>query len=177
LIQQLKNYDLLDVAGKNIKLSDIATVYLGYKQQDKKSFVITDVNSLDTQNALSFQIKKSPGYSLDTFVDTLKTVVTTYAKTTPNLTYTETLSQKESIQRTYGLFMENFWETALLVFCIILLFLGFRSSRLIMLSFLIVYLGNFIYLKSIGYSFNNIVSFALILVLGIMIDNLIVITQ
>ncbi|MEI8008260.1 MAG: hypothetical protein WCI00_02185 [bacterium] len=79
----------------------------------------------------------------------MKTVVAAYAKTTPDLTYTETLSQKESIQRTYGLFIENFWETALLVFCIILLFLGFRSSWLIMLSFLIVYLGNFIYLKAI----------------------------
>jgi multidrug efflux pump subunit AcrB len=177
LIEQLKNYDLLNVVGKTIKLRDVATVYIGYKQQDKKSFVITDITSSDTQNALSFQIKKSPGYSLDTFVDELKAVVTAYAKATPDLKYTETLSQKESIQRTYGLFMENFWETALLVFCIIFLFLGFRSSWLIMLSFLIVYLGNFIYLKSIGYSFNNIVSFALILVLGIMIDNLIVITQ
>ncbi|MEI7920018.1 MAG: efflux RND transporter permease subunit [bacterium] len=165
MTEQLKNYDLLNVAGKTIKLRDVATVYIGYKQQDKKSFVITDINSLETENALSFQIKKSPGYSLDTFVDELKTVLTEYAKTTPNLTYTETLSQKESIQRTYGLFMENFWETALLVFCIILLFLGFRSSWLIMLSFLIVYLANFIYLKAIGYSFNNIVSFALILVL------------
>jgi len=177
LIAQLQNYDLLNVAGKAIKLRDVATVYIGYKQQDKKSFVITDINSLETENALSFQIKKSPGYSLDTFVDDLKTVVAEYAKTTPDFTYTETLSQKESIQKTYGLFMENFWETALLVFCIILLFLGFRSSRLIMLSFLIVYLANFIYLKAIGYSFNNIVSFALILVLWIMIDNLIVITQ
>ncbi|MCX6824730.1 MAG: efflux RND transporter permease subunit [candidate division SR1 bacterium] len=176
LIEQLKNYDLLNIAGKTIKLRDVATVYIGYKQQDKKSFVITNVNTSDTQNALSFQIKKSPGYSLDTFVDALKTTITDYAKTTPDLTYTETLSQKESIQRTYGLFMENFRETALLVFCIILLFLGWRSSWLIMLSFLIVYLANFIYLKSIG-SFNNIVSFALILVLGIMIDNLIVITQ
>ncbi len=177
LVEQLKNYDLLNVVWKNIKLWDVATVYLWYKQQDKKSFVITDINSFETQNALSFQIKKSPGYSLDTFVDELKAVVVAYAKTTPELKYTETLSQKESIQRTYGLFIENFWETALLVFCIILLFLGFRSSRLIMLSFLIVYLGNFIYLKGIGYSFNNIVSFALILVLWIMIDNLIVITQ
>ena len=165
MIEQLKDYDLLDVAGKSIKLRDIASVYIGYKQQDKKSFVITNINGSDTQNALSFQIKKSPGYSLDTFVDELKAVVTAYAKTTPDLNYTETLSQKESIQRTYGLFMENFRETALLVFCIILLFLGWRSSWLIMLSFLIVYLGNFIYLKSIGYSFNNIVSFALILVL------------
>ena len=123
MIEQLKDYDLLNVAGKTIKLRDVATVYIGYKQQDKKSFVITDINSSDTQNALSFQIKKSPGYSLDTFVDNLKTVITDYAKTTPELMYTETLSQKQSIQRTYGLFIENFRETALLVFCIILLFL------------------------------------------------------
>ncbi|HMS91350.1 MAG TPA: efflux RND transporter permease subunit, partial [Candidatus Absconditabacterales bacterium] len=177
LIEQLKNYDLLNIVGKTVKLRDVATVYIGYTQQDKKSFVITDINSFDTQNALSFQIKKSPGYSLDTFVDEVKDVITAYAKTTPNLQFVETLSQKESIQKTYGLFIENFWETALLVFVIILLFLGFRSSWLIMVSFLVVYLANFIYLKAIGYSFNNIVSFALILVLGIMIDNLIVITQ
>ncbi len=177
LLEQLKNYDLLNVAGKTIKLRDVATVYIWYKQQDKKSFVITDVNSSDTQNALSFQIKKSPGYSLDTFVDELKTVITDYSKTVPNFQFVETLSQKESIQKTYGLFIENFWETALLVFCIILLFLWWRSSWLIMVSFLIVYLANFIYLKAIWYSFNNIVSFALILVLWIMIDNLIVITQ
>ncbi|MEI6673455.1 MAG: efflux RND transporter permease subunit [bacterium] len=165
MIDQIKNYDLFNMAGKTIKLRDVATVYIGYKQEDKKSFVITDVDHSETQNALSFQIKKSPGYSLDTFVDEVKNTVTAYAKTTPDLKYTETLSQKESIQRTYGLFIENFRETALLVFCIILLFLGRRSSWLIMLSFLIVYLANFIYLKAIGYSFNNIVSFALILVL------------
>ena len=177
LIEQIKDYDLLNVVGKSIKLKDVATVYIWYKQQDNKSFVITDINGFTTENALSFQIKKSPWYSLDTFVDEVKNVVTAYAKTTPDLKYTETLSQKESIQRAYWLFIENFWETALLVFCIILLFLWLRSSRLIMLSFLIVYLANFIYLKAIGYSFNNIVSFALILVLWIMIDNLIVITQ
>ncbi len=177
LIDQLKEYDLLNVAGKTIKLKDVATIYLWYKASEKKSFSIVDLSWGVTQNALSFQIKKSPWYSLDSFIDELKEVVTVYAKTAPNLQFVETLSEKESIQKTYGLFIENFWETALLVFCIILLFLGWRSSWLIMLSFLVVYLGNFIYLKAIWYSFNNIVSFALILVLGIMIDNLIVITQ
>ncbi|MBU0626681.1 hypothetical protein KKG31_07325 [Patescibacteria group bacterium] len=48
---------------------------------------------------------------------------------------------------------------------------------MIFFAFFVVYLSDFIYLKTIGYSFNNIVSFSLILVLGIMIDNLIVITQ
>jgi len=60
LVGQIKDYDLLNIAGKSIKLNDVASVYIGYKQQDKKSFVITDINVMDTQNALSFQIKKSP---------------------------------------------------------------------------------------------------------------------
>jgi multidrug efflux pump len=177
LLEQLKNYDLLNVVGKSIKLRDVATVYLGYAASDKKSFSVVNLSWWLTQNALSFQIKKSPWYSIDTFVDELEATVNAYAITAPDLQFVETLSEKESIQKTYGLFIENFRETALLVFCIILLFLWRRSSWLIMLSFLIVYLGNFIYLKAIWYSFNNIVSFALILVLGIMIDNLIVITQ
>lgn len=177
LLEQLKNYDLLNVVGKSIKLRDVATVYLGYAASDKKSFSVVNLSWWLTQNALSFQIKKSPWYSIDTFVDELKATVNAYVITAPDLQFVETLSEKESIQKTYGLFIENFRETALLVFCIILLFLWRRSSWLIMLSFLVVYLGNFIYLKAIWYSFNNIVSFALILVLGIMIDNLIVITQ
>jgi multidrug efflux pump subunit AcrB len=176
LLHQVENYDILSLNGKSIKAQDVASVYLGYAQQAKKSFVI-DAKDGESQNALSFQIKKAPGYSVESFVATIKNTVDVFASTTPRLKYVETLSQAESIQQTYGLFIENFWETALLVFVIILLFLGFRSSLLILISFLVVYMGNFIYLKSVGYSFNNIISFALILVLGIMIDNLIVITQ
>ena len=177
LLQQVANYDIVSLgSGKTIKVQDVASVYLGYAQQSNKSFVM-DATGGESQNALSFQIKKAPGYSVESFVDTIKTTMNTFSATTPHLKYVETLSQSESIQHTYGLFLENFWETAVLVFIIILLFLWFRSSMLILISFLIVYMGNFIYLKSIWYSFNNIISFALILVLGIMIDNLIVITQ
>ncbi|MEI8091572.1 MAG: hypothetical protein WCG98_05060 [bacterium] len=100
----------------------MASVYLGYAQQAKKSFVM-DASRGESQNALSFQIKKSPGYSVESFVATIKTTVDNFKLTTPQLKYVETLSQAESIKHTYGLFIENFWETALLVFVIILLFL------------------------------------------------------
>jgi multidrug efflux pump subunit AcrB len=103
-------------------VQDVASVYLGYAQQAKKSFVM-DAQDGESQNALSFQVKKAPGYSVESFVATIKTTVDTFALTTPRLKYVETLSQAESIQQTYGLFLENFWETAFLVFIIILLFL------------------------------------------------------
>ncbi|MFA5748448.1 MAG: efflux RND transporter permease subunit [Candidatus Absconditabacterales bacterium] len=177
LLNQLKNYDILNVQGKTIKLGNISQIYLSYKKQDKKSFVITDSKSLISENALSFQITKAPGYNLDTFIKSIKKEISDFSPSQTNLKFIETLSQSESIKRTYNLFMENFFETGALVFVIILIFLGSKSSFVILISFLLVYLTNFIYLKAIGYSFNNIVSFALILVLGIMVDNLIVITQ
>lgn len=177
LLDEIEWYTILSLQGKKIALRDVAQVYVWYKNQDKKSFIINDINNPQTKNALSFQIKKSPWYSLWPLVDAIKTALTEYQISHPDLEFVETLSQEESINKTYGLFISNFWQTGLLVFFIILLFLWARSSFVIFFSFFIVYLSNFIYLKTIGYSFNNIVSFALILVLWIMVDNLIVITQ
>lgn len=177
LLQDISAYPILSLQGKTLHLRDVADVYVGYANQEKKSFIVTDVNDPQSRNALSFQIKKSPWYSLWPLIDAIKSSLRTYQLSHPDLEFVETLSQESSIQKTYGTFIQNFWQTGLLVFFIVLLFLGWRSSLLIFVSFFVVYLTNFIYLKSIGYSFNNIVSFALILVLWIMIDNLIVITQ
>lgn len=177
LLDQIAWYTILSLQWKKITLRDVAHVYVWYKNQDKKSFIINDINNPQSKNALSFQIKKSPWYSLWPLIDSINTVLADYQISHSDLEFIETLSQEESINKTYGLFISNFWQTGLLVFFIILLFLWTRSSFVIFFSFFIVYLTNFIYLKTIGYSFNNIVSFALILVLGIMVDNLIVITQ
>jgi len=176
-LDEIAWYPILSLQWKKVALRDVAQVYIWYKHQDKKSFIIDDVFAPETKNALSFQIKKSPWYSLWPLVDSIKSTLSEYKSTHPDLKFVETLSQEESINKTYGLFISNFWQTGLLVFFVILLFLWVRSSFVIFFSFFVVYLTNFIYLKSIGYSFNNIVSFALILVLWIMIDNLIVITQ
>jgi len=177
LIDQIKNYDIFSKDGKYIKIQDVAKVELSYKKNDKKSFLVSDISKKSARNALSFQVTKSPWYSLEIFVNNLQTQVREFSKSHPDLQFVETMSQKESIQRIYNLFIENFYETWLLVFLIILVFLWARSSMAILISFLVVYLTNFAYLKAIWYSFNNIVSFALILVLWIMIDNLIVIAQ
>jgi len=72
LLQDITRYPVLSVQGKTIQVDDIADVYLGYANEEKKSFIITDVNAPQSKNALSFQIKKSPGYSLGPLVDAIK---------------------------------------------------------------------------------------------------------
>ena len=107
----------------------------------------------------------------------MKQKVEAFKEANPELTTLEIQSSEEIIDQTYNLFLENFRETGLFVFIVVVVFLGWGSSIIVLISFLIVYLINFAVLKILGYTFNNIVSFSLILVLGIMVDNLIVMTQ
>jgi len=123
LIQNISDYNIINVQGKTIKISDVAEVYVGYKNQDKESFIIADVNDPQGRKALAFHIKKSPGYSLGPLVDAIKATTVEYQESHPGLEFIETLSQEESIKKTYGTFIQNFWQTGLLVFMVILIFL------------------------------------------------------
>jgi len=94
-----------------------------------------------------------------------------------NLKVYEIMSQKEKIDWTYKTFISNFRQTTIIIFIIILFFIWFKESIWITIAFPLVFLISFIVLKNIGYTFNNIVSFSLILTLWIMVDNLIVIIE
>ena len=177
LVNQIKNYDIINKDGKTIKVQDIGDVVVSYKWSNRSSYIFSNRQKKESVNALSFQITKAPGYSIEQLIKDLKWEVADFSKTNQEFQFVETTSKLENINKVYNLFIENFWETGLLVFIIIMFFLGFRSSMVILISFLIVYLTDFSFLKWIGYSFNNIVSFSLILVLWVMIDNLIVIVQ
>jgi len=49
--------------------------------------------------------------------------VADFGKINPEFQFMETTSMLESINRVYDLFIENFWETGLLVLIIIMFFL------------------------------------------------------
>lgn len=175
LFDSVKNLVLYDKDNKRIYLSDVANIFLAPELSDKKSFYVDSQNNII--NAISYQITKSPGYDVQKLTDDIISTINEFKKSNSDLKIVESSSQKEVIESTYDLFLENFFETWGLVFLIILLFLWFKSSVVILISFIIVYLIDFLFLKSIGYTFNNIVSFSLILVLWVMVDNLIVITE
>ncbi len=174
LVEQVKDFDLINVGQKTVKVKDIADVYLSSKENPKKTFV---ASGDDTINAIGFSVSRTPGFDIQTVTLALKEKVEAFKEANSDLKTIEIQSSEEIISKTYNLFLENFWETGLFVFIVVVVFLGWSSSLIVLISFLIVYLINFVVLKSLGYTFNNIVSFSLILVLGIMVDNLIVMTQ
>lgn len=174
LIQQIKDTNIVSNWWKTIKVSDIATVYDSYRDNPNKLFI---VSGDETINAIWFAVSRTPWFDIQAITLAMKDKVTEFHKQNPDIQTLEIQSSEQIINKTYSLFLENFWETGLFVFLVVVVFLWRRSSILVLFAFLLVYLINFMFLKTVGYTFNNIVSFSLILVLGIMVDNLIVITQ
>lgn len=174
VIDQTKQMDILNLSGRALKLGDLATVSHTYKPSTKKVFLVTGDTTL---NSIWFFVTKNAGTDLHSLTLNLQEKVEEFRVQNPDLETIEIQSSKDIIQQTYNLFLENFWETGVLVLLVIVIFLGGKSSLVVSLAFLLVYLLNFFFLDKWGFSFNMIVSFSLILVLGIMIDNLIVISQ
>lgn len=177
VVEQIRNYNLVDSNWKIIKVSDVSDVYLWVEKEDKKSFVYDNDNS--TYWAISFQVKKVAWGDILTIISQINAYLDIQKEKlkSENIRFYEVLSQKEKIDNTYNTFISNFRQTSIIIFFIIIYFIGFRESLAITIAFPLVYLATFIILQMIWYSFNMIVSFSLILTLWIMVDSLIVITE
>jgi multidrug efflux pump subunit AcrB len=174
IINKLSELNLINIEWKAVKVKDISTIIFTYAYNKNRSFLVTDNW---TVNTLSLQVKKIPWEDIEKITNNVKLKIDNFKKENPTFSIVETSSMKEATDKMYWTFMESFFETALLVFIIIFFVFWFKASLVILISFLISYSITFWYLRIIWYTFNNIVSFSLILVLGIMIDNLIVMMQ
>ncbi len=174
IIDQIQGMNILNLSGRTLKIGDLATVSHTYKPSSKSVFLITGDTTL---NSIWFFITKSVGTDLNELTVKLEEKVWAFRAQNPDLQTIEIQSSKDIIKQTYNLFLENFWETGVFVMLVIIVFLGAKSALVVSIAFLLVYLLNFLFLDKWGFSFNMIVSFSLILVLWIMVDNLIVISQ
>ncbi len=203
IIWYLENLNIVNINGNTILLKDIGKITTGPFMYKKESYLM---NKWESYSSITYSIKKIPGTDILKTIDNIKQVLKDYGLTfsesnfvaeaniiekllTKNketnlknsnlsdLQVFEINSQKEKINSTYKTFISNFRQTTVIIFIVILLFIWFKESIWITLVFPLVYLISFIILKNIGYTFNNIVSFSLVLTLWIMVDNLIVIIE
>ncbi len=172
LLKDLKNFSLLSVDWRNIKLSDVADVRLAPPFLSRQSFI-------DWQSAVTFQIKKVPWYDIYKLIKQLNDYLENqkdYLQKN-DLKLIKVYSDEENINRVYHTFINNFWQTMVIILIVLFLFLWIKEAFGVFLAFPIVYLILFLYIYFKWYSFNNVVSFSLVLTLWIMVDNLIVISE
>lgn len=169
---QIKEIPLINKNWSVLRLKDIANVQVWPWFYKKESFI-------DGKTAITYMVYKVPWTDMIKLVSQIKNYLQSknnFFKQN-NLTFKEVSSRVEEVNKTYNTFINNFRQTSLIILIVITLFIWLKEAFGIFLAFPLVYLISFIFLNAIWYTFNNIVSFSLILTLWIMVDNLIVIIE
>ena len=166
-VDQIRNIILQD----GTTLKDIADVRDGYK--DRESY-----SRLNSQDVVTLNVIKRGGQNLINAVDKIKAILAEFKQTAPeNLIIT--LSGDSSQKTRNG--VSDLFNTIILGFVVVvfvlMFFMGEINAVFVGIAIPLSMLVAFIFLPVVGFTLNKVVLMAFILVLGIVVDNSIVVVE
>lgn len=171
--------DLDDVMSMPVKVRGDAVVTFGDVATIRRTF--EDPSSfarINGQPALALEITKRSGANIIETVDAVRAVVEDLRVEWPEsikITYLQ--DQSKQVKDMLSDLEANVIAAIILVMIVIVLALGTRSAILVGLSIPGAFLAGVIALWLMGYTMNIVVLFSLILVVGMLVDGAIVITE
>ncbi|WNC66887.1 efflux RND transporter permease subunit [Thalassotalea nanhaiensis] len=172
-IEDLKNTVLSPLGSSNlVYLSDVANVYKGFK--DKPTKVI----SLNGQEAISFGISFAPGVNVVTVGKRVQERLTELEEMRPiGIDYEFVYNQPAQVDKSVKGFLGNLLEACVIIFFVLLFTMGRKAGLLISFILVVTISGTFILMEMKGIQLQRISLGALIIALGMLIDNAIVIVE
>ena len=157
--------------GITLRLKDLATIELG--QEDDLS--LSRINGLDS---VSFWIEKQKNKDAIKAVEEIKEITNQFKKTIPN-NIKIYLSNDSSywVEGRFDSMVKTGIYGIIAVLIVLTLFLDIRSAFLAALGLPIAFFGAFILMQYTGNSLNVITMFGLIMVLGIVVDDAIIVVE
>jgi hydrophobic/amphiphilic exporter-1 (mainly G- bacteria), HAE1 family len=158
--------------GETLKLKDVAQVEVGSEFVDIYS-------NKDGNPSASLVLKQTPGSNANKVIDEVKAKLIELKKDFPpgmdyEINYDVSTFVNASIEKVLHTLLEAFILVALVVF----IFLGdWRSTLIPILAVPVSLIGTFIFMQMFGLSINLITLFALVLAIGIVVDNAIVVVE
>ncbi|MDD4968568.1 MAG: efflux RND transporter permease subunit [Paludibacter sp.] len=158
--------------GHYLRIKDIARIELG--QQTYAGSTITD-----SYQSLGIAISQSPGSNARDVVNESKKVIEKAALSFPQgIKYTYLVDVNQFLDASIDKVLHTLVECFLLVFLVILIFLhDFRSTMIHGISVPVAIIGTFFFLYLFGLSINLLTLFALVLAIGIVVDDAIVVVE
>ncbi|MDF3820447.1 efflux RND transporter permease subunit [Leptospira sp. 96542] len=151
-------------------LKDIARVVDGFEEE--KTF-----EKIDGKNSVILRIWKSDQADIITTADTVKDVVSEMEKQYPDINLKIYEDKSKDVRRQLGDLILNFETGLFLVLMSLIFILGMRLSLMISVAIIFIFLISFIFLKQFGFTINTITIFGMVMVLGMMVDNSIVVAE
>jgi len=171
-VDQIKNTIVkTSFTGEFIRIGDIAEV------NDRREELII-LSRLDGENSISFSVsKKAESNSIDV-IDEIKSLIDKYRETVPNgVNFSYTNDNSVYIVRIINILRNNALTGMILIVLILYFFLGKGNALLASLGIPISFFITFIFMDIAGYTLNGNTLFALVMVLGIIVDDAIIVIE
>jgi multidrug efflux pump len=170
-VEDILRTSVIAVEGTVVTLGDIADVRQTFR--DPEGFT-----RIDGEPSVALRVRNRPGTNVIRTVAAVKDLVADeQARWPPNLQVTYTQDRSESIERMLSDLQNNIITAVGLVLLATLAILGSRAGVLVALAIPGSFLAGILGLSLFGYTFNIVVVFGLILVVGMLVDGAIIVVE
>jgi len=174
--QNVKELENLLISSKGdqhlIYLKDVATVSRGFQE------VPTHLVSLNGRQAISLGISFASGFNVVEVGKRIDNKLAELEYARPiGIELTALYDQPKLVDASIKAFAINLLEAVVIVILVLLFFMGVRSGLLIGLILFLTVVGTFVFMKLHGLDLQRISLGALIIALGMLVDNAIVVTE
>lgn len=159
--------------GSILRIKDIADVELG-------SATYSMLSKTDGHPSASIMIKQRPGSNAKEVIENIKTKMSELQKTTfpPGMQFSMAYDVSRFLDASIDEVLHTLFEAFILVFIVVYLFLqDFRSTLIPAIAVPVALIGTFAFLNMMGFSINLLTLFALVLAIGIVVDDAIVVVE
>jgi len=157
--------------GKPIYLSDVATVTDAFKDR-------TSLSRLNEANNVTLSVQKRIGANVIHISDYIRAVIDQAQKQIPGaVKFDITFDMSKYIRNIVSDLENNILSALILVTAVLLVFLGWRPSIIVAMIIPLSMLITSFLIQMLGYTMNMVVLFSMVLVLGMLVDNAVVIVE
>lgn len=158
--------------GEVLRLKDIAKVELGAENYGY-------VSSIETHPAATCMISQTSGSNANAIIKEIDKVTAEIAKDLPKgLVIEDLMSTNEFLDASIHEVIKTLLEAIILVILVVYVFLqSVRSTIIPSISIIVSLVGTFAFIYLMGFSLNLITLFALVLVIGTVVDDAIVVVE
>jgi multidrug efflux pump subunit AcrB len=156
--------------GFSTLLKDVAKVFDTFEEENT-------FEKLNGKHSIILRVWKNDQADVIITADAVKKLAASIQGNFPEIETTIYEDKSNDVRRQLGDLVLNFETGLVLVLLSLVFILGFRLSVMISVAILFIFLISFIFMKQFGFTINTITIFGMVMVLGMMVDNSIVVAE
>lgn len=158
--------------GEILRLKDVATVELGTRAYDY-------IGQVNGHPGCNIMIAQTSGSNANEIIEEIDRTIVEISKTLPKgIKIADLMSTKDFLDASIKSVVKTLIEAIILVVLVVYVFLqSLRSTFIPALSIIVSLIGTFAFLSLVGFSLNMLTLFALVLVIGTVVDDAIVVVE